>query len=414
MRTITVFYAWQSDTPPRFNRHLIRIALEVAADRISNDPALNVKVRIDADTEGVPGQPPITQTILDKIANCDIFFPDVTFVAKTPTGKLIPNPNVMTEYGYAIRARTLSAMMPIMNTAFGPPEKLPFDMAHLRHPIQYSVAPTAKPAERRTVRNALSLEIEKKLRLQIDATQPLQPPPPPFPKAEQKDGPARFRPAGKPIGRRWERLPLGPGKEQEVILAAGPAIWLRLMPTTDPGKRWPAHELQHPAIQTGSLNLAPLEGYNISLLRAEDGIAICSLVKSDATETTSVAFAFETGEVWSVDTTVLSYAPGFIPHLETRYIERLADYARFLSLLGPKPPYHWIGGITGVKDRRLEIPLPPGKMYLPGWQGPLCLSDTIMKEGDYDGLQTPASALHPLFKEIFDRCAVPRPDYLSR
>jgi hypothetical protein len=252
MRKITVFYAWQADTPQQFNRHLIRIALDTAAERINQDSALGVKVSIDADTEGVPGQPPIIDTILGKIASCDIFFPDVTFVAKTKAGKLITNPNVMTEYGYAIRARTVYAMMPIMNTAFGPPEQLPFDMGHLRHPIQYSAEPNARDVERRAARHALSLKIEENLRLQIKATEPPAQPPPPFPRAESKDGPARFRPPGEPIGRRWDMLPFGAGAEQEVFLTAGPAIWLRLMPIVDPGKRWPAHELKDHAIHTGS------------------------------------------------------------------------------------------------------------------------------------------------------------------
>jgi hypothetical protein len=62
-------------------------------------------------------------------AGGDIFIPDVSFVARTEAGKFIPNPNVMTEYGYALHAKPYSAMMPVMNIAFGPPEELPFDMA---------------------------------------------------------------------------------------------------------------------------------------------------------------------------------------------------------------------------------------------------------------------------------------------
>ena len=414
MRTIIVFYAWQSDTPQRFNRHLIRVALEIAAKRISQDFTLQVEMRIDADTEGVPGQPPITETILSKIANCNIFAPDVTFIAKTDAGKLIPNPNVMTEYGYALRAQSYSAMVPIMNTAFGPPEQLPFDMAHLRHPIQYNIEPTAKNAERRASRNALASEMEKVLRLQIAATQPPRPQPPPFPKAEAKDGPARFRAAGEPTGRRWDMHPFGAGAEQEVSLAAGPAVWLRLMPAVDPGKKWRTLELKEHAIRTGSLNLAPFVYHNIYILRAEDGLAVCPLVTPEARDSTSVAFVFDTGEVWSIDTTLLTYDQGNIPYLETYYIDALKNYSRLLASLGMKPPYRWIAGVTGVKDRRLNIPPAPGHTLLSGWRSPLCLSDTITEEGAYDGQQTPASALFPLFKAIFDKCGTPRPGYLPQ
>lgn len=105
MREFIVFYAWQSDTLQRHNRFLIRMALEEAAKRISNDAAIRTKVRIDSDTEGVLGQPPVTDTILGKIETCDVFAPDFTFVATIEGGKLVPNPNVMLEYGYALRAR---------------------------------------------------------------------------------------------------------------------------------------------------------------------------------------------------------------------------------------------------------------------------------------------------------------------
>jgi hypothetical protein len=122
IRKITVFYAWQSDTPGNIGRNFIRKALDDAADRMNSDPSLSgLTIAIDADTEGEVGTPPVTETILRKIGKADIFAPDLTFVAKTDGGKLIPNPNVMVEYGYALRALSFEAMMPVMNTHYGPP-----------------------------------------------------------------------------------------------------------------------------------------------------------------------------------------------------------------------------------------------------------------------------------------------------
>jgi len=245
------------------------------------------------------------------------------------------------------------------------------------------------------------------------SAQPSTPQPAPFPKAEPKDGPARFRPAGEPIGNRWDQIPISTTAEQPTSLAAGPAIWLRLMPMIDPGKHWPAYELRERAVRTGSFDLQPFVVNGIYPLRAEDGVGICSLMTPDTPETTSVAFAFETGEVWSIDTTILAYSLNDLPFLETYYNERLKDYARFLAGLGLKPPYHWIAGVTGAKGRRLQRPPPPGQMWIPGWPGPQCLSDTVRQEGEYDGEQTPSAALYPFFKAIFDACGIPRPDYLS-
>ena len=61
MKEVVVFYAWQSDTAQRFNRHLIRMALNLAAKNISDVSAMGTRVRIDADTEGVLGDAPVTE-----------------------------------------------------------------------------------------------------------------------------------------------------------------------------------------------------------------------------------------------------------------------------------------------------------------------------------------------------------------
>jgi hypothetical protein len=72
--------------------------------------------------------------------------------------------------GYALRAKSHSVMIPVMNTAYGPPEKLPFDMGHLRHPLQYDLPATAANSERRTVRKTLTEEFEAILRRMIAVT----------------------------------------------------------------------------------------------------------------------------------------------------------------------------------------------------------------------------------------------------
>jgi hypothetical protein len=58
-------------------------------------------------------------------------------------------------------------------------------------------------------------------------------------------------------------------------------------------------------------------------IRAEDGFRLCSLFPPDSPTTTSVAFAFQTGEVWCTDTDFLRYGQT-IPFVEPVYIERLS------------------------------------------------------------------------------------------
>ncbi len=158
-------------------------------------------------------------------------------------------------------------------------------------------------------------------------------------------------------------------------------------------------------------------GYGSGLyrLRAEDGgVGSCALLSPEALETGSVAFAFQTGEVWAIDTWLLAAAPTdlLMVDIERLFTQRLQEYAAFLTHLGLQPPYHWIAGVTGIKDRWIQTPPPPGQMRVPGWLGAQCLSETVQKEGEYDGQRAPSSVLISFFQAIFDACGVPRPDYL--
>jgi hypothetical protein len=142
---LKVLYAWQSDHPEKLGKEFIRIALQEAADRIK--AARGLDIQIDSDTQGVVGTPPVNDTILRKIDACHIFVGDMTFVAATDVGKQIPNPNIMAEYGYALKAKGWDRILLVMNTAFGSPENLPFDLHHHRHPASYAVA-AASPMRR--------------------------------------------------------------------------------------------------------------------------------------------------------------------------------------------------------------------------------------------------------------------------
>jgi hypothetical protein len=187
------------------------------------------------------------------------------------------------------------------------------------------------------------------------------------------------------------------------------------MPTFDPGKTWTAQDLRE-ACQAGTVALQPFICSTFRYLRAADGVGSCNLLTDEAEETQSVAFAFETGEVWAIDTWLLGTHPSelFIGELERWWTVRLAEYATFLQRLGLQAPYRWIAGVTGVKNRWLQLPLPPGQMMFPGSRGPECLADEIIIEGSYDGEQLPISALLPFFDAIYHKCGMRRPDYLPR
>jgi hypothetical protein len=206
-----IFFSWQSSRRPREGRNLIERVLKIAIENLSKDAALEQAIRdgldLDKDTKNVPGNPPIFDTILAKIDRAAIFVPDLTSVAKREDGQLIPNPNVLIEYGWALKSIGYHRIVPVMNIGYGDPRtaSLPFDMAHLRFPMTYDLAEGASDADRRSVRAALARELERALRTIFTSEEFLsqQPKPrglPEFPRQQALDGRARFRAKGKTIG----------------------------------------------------------------------------------------------------------------------------------------------------------------------------------------------------------------------
>jgi hypothetical protein len=130
---------------------LISKALESAIEEIKSDDSIKVEPAIDRDTLGVSGSPDIGQSIFSKIDRSSAFVCDVSII--DPSSKrLSPNPNILIELGYAIKVLGWNRVIMIMNTEYGRPEDLPFDL-RARRILTYSVSSTAE--EKAPVRNSL-------------------------------------------------------------------------------------------------------------------------------------------------------------------------------------------------------------------------------------------------------------------
>lgn len=152
----TIFYSWQSDAPNNTNRSFIERALELAVRDLNTDivEAERDEVELTQDTQGVPGTPDIAATILTKIESCDVFVCDVSLVLEGEKAKggtrLCPNPNVMLELGYAMKALGQNRILMVCNTALGHIEDLPFDLRGKR-PVPYMADASTDLAEARRV-----------------------------------------------------------------------------------------------------------------------------------------------------------------------------------------------------------------------------------------------------------------------
>lgn len=152
----TIFYSWQSDLENKFNRSFIQYALEKAVKAVSNDKNFTLEAVIDRDTYGIPGSPSIVESITGKIAKSDVFVCDISIINSISTSRQVPNPNVLYELGFASAILGWERIIMIQNSAFGGPDKLPFDLRG-RRILQYHLNETTenKSDETKKLKNSL-------------------------------------------------------------------------------------------------------------------------------------------------------------------------------------------------------------------------------------------------------------------
>lgn len=421
----TVFFSWQSDSSRKTGKDFLDGILSEICSDISSDTALDLPDRdsfvLDSDTKGIAGQPPIFDTIRTKIEKCAIFIADLTPVGERKHGKgLIANPNVLIEYGYAMKVLGHNRIIYVMNIAHGKPgehgENLPFDLRHSRHPITYNLQDSATPDEIAAQKSRLCAILKPAIIASIKATPSTNILPTVFAPKKPLNGPARFRSVGEELGTRQGLARWGDGSEK-IFLPDGAAMWLRVMPITPLPK--PLTNVQAKKMVEGSPQLTTLipraGGYDF--FRAEDGMGIFySGTKNEehnSIESQSICFLFTSGEIWSIETALLQYSEKVFPFLEPYFEDALRRYVDFLSVSDIKGPYKWFAGICGVRGRAMEMPPPPpGKIYVEQI-GPSCLSETIQGEGVINFDENPKDALRPFFEEVFDKCTFERPSHLG-
>lgn len=169
----TVFYSWQSDLDLQLNRFFIKDCLKDALRKLSKESEYEESIRLDSDTSGVPGTPDIASTIFEKIDSSLVFVADISYCAfDDDCKKKFPNSNVMIELGYALAKNSDSRILNIMNTAYGKPDDLPFDLKHKRWPIQYKLTKEiySDEAQKKEVKEKLVSELYRFIKLIINAS----------------------------------------------------------------------------------------------------------------------------------------------------------------------------------------------------------------------------------------------------
>lgn len=142
-----IFYSWQMDAPRKINKDFIHDVLDDAIAKLGEELDLSEAeregIQLDQDTKGILGSPEISRVIFEKISASRVVVADVSLVAKGSAEKAHINSNVAIELGYAYGKIGDGSVIKVMNTHYGSPSELPFDLRIRRHPVQYELPPNA-------------------------------------------------------------------------------------------------------------------------------------------------------------------------------------------------------------------------------------------------------------------------------
>jgi hypothetical protein len=416
-KRLTVFYSWQSDSPSNLNRTFIEKALQEALKQLQADATLENALRdatmeLDRDTQGVAGSPPIAETILQKIDECAVFVADLSFVGCSKLGfanasgnpRQFPNPNVLMEYGYALRCHSHAKLVGIMNSAYGKPdaESLPFDLRHLRWPITYLLADAAAGNKKEQYEHLVNTLVKAiGLILSTNASRSVA-----FEKfVPQKPtkNPALFFDAATDL--------VGDRSETFAVPDGGKA-YLRLYPSVVVPQVNSEYEARELAV---SGNLAPL-GRVVSGYGYDRNVfgAIC--YEATDGKLYHLSQLFLSREIWGIDARLLNtecqselqnrFGRPTWPHIPSGYVEEyfvkaLANYLSFaFKQLHLPPPLGIEAGLTGIKGYSIAV--------ANGFGGK-SLQDVIKWQGAIGSYEKPAwEILGPFFDRMWANCGVQR------
>jgi hypothetical protein len=421
---LTVFYSWQSDCPPRTNRNFIEDALKRALRKINTEAdvvssARDVSVVLDKDTAGLAGTPAIAEAIFKKIDECAVFVPDLTFVAKTGAGRPTPNPNVLIEYGWALKSRGLGRIVPVMNEAFGSASEtaLPFNMRHLRWPLVYTL-PDGSATDRTDIREKLASGLAHAIRAVLDSTPTETSTKSPFNATPSTyDKAVFFQPKEAPAIREGNEKMLAPEKGAKMfvrLIPSGPteqllrrqaydlAIGGGLQPFTlqrFTGGEW--HSMnKYGAIVYRSTNQGHFR-HLTQLFASRELWGITFELSTDRYSDKMHGF-WDEGEGW------FNFLPAFF---EAAFIRGLEQYRRFArENLQLALPFELKGGITGIEGFKISAPEGMGFGGHARYGGMAHETEITFETVLRDPEEPSEIILKPFFRRVWDGFGLERPE----
>jgi hypothetical protein len=182
-----IFWSWQSDTPGKIGRFVVRDALRQAIEELQTSSEIEEptsketreSLHLDHDIQGVAGSPDLVSTIFAKIDQSAVLVADVTLVGRAPdridgAGKTVPgkkliNSNVAIELGYGLRSLTDKRVLLVFNEHYGKHEELPFDLRHKGGAVVFDLSDGASRQKIEAEKQKLKGEFIRRLKTYIEA-----------------------------------------------------------------------------------------------------------------------------------------------------------------------------------------------------------------------------------------------------
>jgi hypothetical protein len=423
-----IFWSWQSDTPGKIGRFLIRDALKGAIDQLKQSTEIEEPTRealhVDQDIQDVTGSPDLARTIFEKIGESEVMVADVTPIGSVShpddtdgktLGKKLINSNVAIELGYALHALTDRKVLLVLNTYYGRHEDLPFDLRHKGGSITFNLAPVANPQDIQEQKKRLKERFVGALKPYVEKTGTSAP------SLAFPETPATFTKAA--YFKKGEVLAKANSRRQRELTYSyddDSLCYLRIIPNSplkvrlplamlkDVAHRAPLFTCNHVVLadhnEYGAIGFAPAANLSISTASIEASTQL-----------------FENGEVWSVGAGLIKKEPAGepsgskYPYLPTLLFEQLY-YDTLRSLvdlagqhLGVGPACRVELGLVGTKG----IWLPVTVSQATYWWGPILKPEIVHRATltDADPVAFD-SLLLDFFSLVYDASSNRRPNGL--
>jgi hypothetical protein len=193
---------------------------------------------------------------------------------------------------------------------------------------------------------------------------------------------------------------LAPG----VIVDDSPAVWFRMGPL--PGTDFRKYGAQiKTALGHNAPILLPFRFYigDSSWFVRDDGFFLYHTPSCGLHLTDSATFVFEYGEIWAINTHILS-DKSVLPFIYDDLINAFQNfYAILQEYLHVPAPYRWQIGIEDVAGRRLLMRTPFGRWAPEGREYSV---PTLVGEGMFNRGDSPYRCLRPFFEKIIARAGL--------